>query len=500
MAKTISDLFMGYPSTSPFSRSLLHQTPIEDIGSVDFLQKYHLFSTGFADMIVAQDISGGEMIKLISLAAVAILSVSDHDFYDDGKPSAAKVELGKNLFFDKILSGNENISCATCHHPMAGTGDGLSLPVGEGGNGLGVTRDTGTVPDDIHERVPRNAPPVFNLGAREFVRMFHDGRVEADPLEPGGFLSPAGDQLPDGLDNVLAAQAMFPVTSGTEMAGQVTENEQADAAWANILAGPGGVWNIIALKLQAIPEYVDLFMAAYPGEINSAGHITYVHAANAIAAFEARDWRFDNSPFDRYLRGEKKALSIEARIGMDVFYGKGGCGGCHSGPFQTDHDFHAIAMPQIGPGKGDNLFDHMDGRDDFGRERVTGYAGDRFRFRTPTLRNVALSPPYGHAGAFDSLEAMVRHHLDPVRSLENYDTDQATLPSRPDLDQIDFAVMENDDRRGAIAAASELDPVHLNERDIRALMAFLHALTDPAALDMRRDVPSRVPSGLPIWD
>ena len=95
-----------------------------------------------------------------------------------GTPPPAKVELGKFLFFDKEFGGNRNISCATCHHPMAATGDGLSLPVGEGGAGLGMTRDTGTGEDQIHERVPRNAPHIFNLGAREFTRMFHDGRVE----------------------------------------------------------------------------------------------------------------------------------------------------------------------------------------------------------------------------------------------------------------------------------------------------------------------------------
>ena len=139
--------------------------------------------------------------------------VVDTDFYDDGAPPTARVELGRVLFFDKILSGNLNISCASCHHPMAGTGDGLALSVGEGGRGLGVTRDTGYAEDAVHERVPRNAPPLFNLGAREFVRLFLDGRVEEDPTAPSGFSTPAGDDLPDGLDNVLAAQAMFSVAN-----------------------------------------------------------------------------------------------------------------------------------------------------------------------------------------------------------------------------------------------------------------------------------------------
>ncbi len=404
-----------------------------------------------------------------------------------------KVQLGKKLFFDKLLSGNLNISCATCHHALTDTGDGLSLPIGEGARGLGVTRDTGSGPDAVHERVPRNAPPVFNLGAAEFVRMFHDGRVQEDPSQPTGFATPAGTSLPDGLDSVLAAQAMFPVTSATEMAGQVGENSIADAAAAGNLAGPGGVWEQLAQRLQATPGYVDMFVATYD-DVNSAADITYVHAANAIAAFEAAAWRGTNSPFDRFLGGDKKAMSKAARKGMKLFYGKANCASCHSGPFQTDHEFHAIAMPQIGPGKGDG----PDGHDDYGRERVTGDITDRFRFRTPTLRNVALTGPWGHGGAYNTLEAIVRHHLDPVNALYNYDRSQAVLPSRPDLDAEDFVVMDDPVRVDAIAAANELAPVDLDAEEVAALIDFLHALTDPASVDLRGDVPANLPSGLTL--
>lgn len=436
--------------------------------------------------------------SLFAANALRLKPIKDHDYYDNGSPTAAKVELGRNLFFDKILSGNLNISCASCHHSLTDTGDGLSLPIGEGGRGLGVTRDTGSGPDAVHERVPRNAPHVFNLGAREFTRMFFDGRVEKNSTFPSGFKSPAGDDLPDGLENALAVQAMFPVTSATEMAGQAGENEQASAANTGNLAGPGGVWEIIAQKLQLFPKYVDMFKAAYPEDIQHAEDITFVHAANAIAAFEAKQWRFDDSPFDRYLRGNHIALSTEARLGMFLFYRKAGCSDCHSGVFQTDQDFHAIAMPQIGPGKGDSLSGFSDGRDDFGRERVTGDPSDRFKFRTPTLRNVALTAPYGHSGAFNTLEAVVRHHLDALNSLENYDQSQVVLPSRPDLDAQDFEVMNNESRRSAIAAANELTPMVLKDRELRALMAFLHALTDSAAIDLRTDVPATVPSGLTL--
>jgi len=189
--------------------------------------------------------------------------VEDADFHDNGEPDHLKVELGRNLFFDKILSGNKNISCATCHHSLTDTGDGLSLSVGEGGRGLGITRDTGSGTDEIVERVPRNAPPIFNLGAMEFTKMFHDGRVQIDQTKPSGFASPAGDNLPVNLVNVLAAQAMFPVTSLTEMAGQAGENSIADEAGVGNLAGADGVWAQLADRLKGIPEYVDMFISAF---------------------------------------------------------------------------------------------------------------------------------------------------------------------------------------------------------------------------------------------
>ncbi len=418
--------------------------------------------------------------------------VRNGHFYDRGRPDPTKVELGRLLFFDKILSGNKNISCATCHHPLAATGDGLSLPVGEGGRGLGVGRDTGKGKKAIHERVPRNAPPIFNLGAREFRRMFHDGRVERKKSAPFGMRTPAGVDQPAGLENVLAAQAMFPVTSGTEMAGQAGENDIADAAGAGNLPW---VWDLLAQRLRSIPGYVDLFVQVFD-DISGAADITYVHAANAIAAFEAKAWRADDSPFDRYLRGDKGAMSRAARRGMRLFYGKYECASCHSGRFQTDHDFHAIGMPQIGPGKGDGF----DGREDFGRERVTGRADQRYMFRTPPLRNVGITGPWGHGGAFDTLRAIVLHHFDPQGSLARYDPSQAVLPSRPDLDAMDFVVQSDSSRRGEIGAACEIERTEVTAAEIDDLLDFLYALTDRNSLDLRADLPAMVPSGLPVAD
>ena len=247
------------------------------------------------------------------MAKQFIYPLKDKHFYFNGQQSEAKVELGRQLFFDKILSGNLNISCSTCHHPLAATGDGLSLPIGEGGQAIGVTRSADVNVNAPFLRIPRNAPPIFNLGAKAFNKLFHDGRVELGP--DSEFVSPAGDLLPSGLDNVLAVVAMFPVTDNHEMAGQPGENRQANLAERNDLPG---IWAFIADKLRSKSEYVELFDAAY-NDINDANDITYVHAANAIAAFEAVTWRFDNSPFDQYLRGDKRAMSSNQKKGMKLF-------------------------------------------------------------------------------------------------------------------------------------------------------------------------------------
>ena len=187
---------------------------------------------------------------------------------------------------------------------------------------------------------------------------------------------------------------------------------------------------------------------------------------------------------------------------MWVFYrkDKGNCAAYHSGRFQTDHKFHSIGMPQIGPGKGENQHGYSDGHDDFGRERVTGQRTDRFKFRTPTLRNIILTAPYGHDGAYDSLEAIVLHHLDPVTATANYDPLQAKLPSRSDLDNADFVVIDDAKRLAEIIASSELDPRELSRAEISDLIDFLRTLTDPNALDLRVNQPMTVPSGLPVAD
>ena len=416
--------------------------------------------------------------------------VTDADFYNNQGPKIEVVTLGQALFFDKILSGNQNISCATCHNVLTGTGDGLSLSIGEEGDGTAIFRIADSEENHAVDRVPRNAPPLFNLGAREFTHMFADGRVENNASFPSGVKTPAKMQLPEGVNSPLAAQALFPVTSATEMCGHPGENDISDYCANEDFPK---IWFTLVERLKANQTYVALFKAAYP-EIKSKDEITMVHAANAIADFEEAVFRADDSPFDRYLRGEKQAMTSSALAGMNTFYGKADCSKCHSGIFQTDQKFHAVAMPQLGPGKGDGF----NNQDDYGRERVTGGSADRYKFRTPSLRNIALTGPWGHSGAINDLREAVIRTLDPVSALHSYDRSQAVLPSASSFTKADFAIMDNPDTVKQIAAANEIVPVQLSADEIDDLVSFLHALTDSRSLDLRSVAPMSVPSGIPL--
>lgn len=407
---------------------------------------------------------------------------------DDYAPvRAEEAALGQLLFYDPILSGNKEVACATCHHPALGTGDGLSLPMGDGGMGLGPDRvvDANNPPE---QRVPRNAQPLFNLGAKEFKVLFHDGRIEEDATRPYGLRTPLDEDMLQGFDSLLSAQTMFPVLSNDEMAGHYSESEIATAVRQGRLTGPGGAWDLIARRVAQIPAYADQFRAVYGIEPDQ---IAFTDISNAIAAFMAFEWRSDTAPFDAYLRGQGD-LSDAALRGMELFYGEAGCSACHGGKFQTDHGFHAMGVPQLGPGKGARFETHA--RDD-GRFRVTGHPEDAYAFRTPSLRNVALTGPYGHSGAYATLDGFVVAHLDPLAALEVYDRTQVVLPA---MEVADWRVMDDPEAVAAIKAAVTVQPVDLSPDEIAELLAFLESLTDPIAPVGRLGVPATVPSGLTV--
>ncbi len=410
---------------------------------------------------------------------------------DDFAPvDAARAELGQLLFYDPILSGNRNIACATCHHPDFGTGDGVSLGIGEGGRGLGPARVDGEGADAIRKRIPRNATPLWNLGATDLRTLFHDGRLSVSDNYGNGFDSPAEEWLPTGFDSLLAAQAVFPLVAQFEMAGNPKENEIAGAVHDRIDAA----WPILAKRVRGIDEYGARFVAAFD-DVDHPSEVDIADIANALAAFMAHEWESRDSPFDRHLAGDADALDAEARAGMDLFYGKADCARCHSGPLLSDQGFHALGLPAFGPGR-TRRFDPM--ARDVGRMAESDALEDAYRFRTPMLRNVALTAPYGHNGAYPTLEGIVRHHLDPVGMSGAWTRAMAALPPLPGFAAVDFVVQSDAREMARQARALDIEPVALSDAEVDALVAFLHALTGETARAGRLGIPGTVPSGLPV--
>jgi cytochrome c peroxidase len=393
----------------------------------------------------------------------------------------ALVELGRALMFDKILSGNRDISCATCHHPQTSAGDGLSLSIGTGGTGLGTARALG----QGREFVPRSAPTLLNSGLG-LSYVFWDARVNG--WKGGPFQNPAGSALP-GLPNILAAQAMFPVTNRREMRGDSGDRDAFGQA--NDLAQFGdtqyaAIWRAVMVRLLGIPEYVGLFAAAFPGV--PAGQLGFEHAAIALAAFQMQALTRTRSPFDRYLGRESEALSGTEKRGALLFFQKARCGNCHNGPFLGGSQFANVASPQIGPGAGTAA----------PLDKGVGETFDQpfydFAFRVPALRNVELTAPYMHAGAYPTLESVVRHYNNVDSAARHYDVSQVA-PGLRDSYHGDQATI------GAVLATLDQrlrEPIRLSAEEQEDLVAFLKALTDPAARDLSELMPSRVPSGLPL--
>lgn len=430
-------------------------------------------------------------LMILPAMATADMTAQPLDAMGFDTASNAELRLGQLLFYDPILSGNNSVACSTCHHPRFATSDGVALGIGDGGLGLGPDRklDPNNLPE---QRIPRNSPALFNLGHSSIRALFMDGRIEQDATRPSVFRTPLEDDMVQGFDGILSAQTMFPVLSADEMAGHYQENEIAQAVRQGFLTGPDGAWNLIAKRVAAVPEYLESFEATYP-EIAAGRPIAFTDISNAIAAFISFEWRADNSAFDQHLNGTAH-LKGDAATGMDLFFGAAGCSACHSGPLLSDQKFYAMGEPQLGPGKAASFEDHQR---DVGRMRVTGLLQDAYAFRTPMLRNVTETGPWGHAGAHDQLDEFLRYHVDPLRGLDGFDT-YIDLPV-PSYFSGDWVIMGTPNERAAIADAVHSMPLpSLDDSDFDALLAFLGSLRDEASLAGRLGVPVKVPSGLPV--
>lgn len=356
----------------------------------------------------------------------------------DNPRSEEKVELGRLLFFDPILSGERDVSCATCHHPAFAFADGRARSIGAGGTGLGPDRTAGSSSfsgDGIRE-MARNAPTVLNAALHG---------------SGSGLPSADGLQFWDGRARGLEEQALLPIAARDEMRGDAYPEE---VALDSVLA-----------RLRAIPEYVERFGRAFSGASDPSGAMTPETLAMALATYQ-RELVGRAARFDRYVAREVELTPVEL-AGLELFFDRGSCTQCHGGPMFSGFDVQRIGAPQTGPG-GATL-----PGDDLGREEHSGLVADRRAFAVPSLRNVALTAPYMHSGAFETLEDVVRFYSDDMQPRHPAVDDEALSPQLP-------------------------RNLGLTSDEIGALVAFLETLTDPGtelAPELVR-VPDRVPSGL----
>jgi cytochrome c peroxidase len=251
------------------------------------------------------------------------------------------------------------------------------------------------------------------------------------------------------------------------------------------------IWDAAMRRVLAVSAYLQKFNAAFPGV--PASQLGFQHAANAIAAFETQTFTKSNTAFDRYLARDDNALSVDAKRGALLFFGKARCSSCHNGPLLGGQQFANAGVPQLGPGMG-SVAPLDGGREDpFNGPKPTT---TQFLFRVAPLRNVELTAPYMHNGVYATLEAVVRHYNNADSALKTFDVASLDPSLRSSY---------HGDATTIAKVLATLDgrlrqPLGLTAEEQTQLVAFLKSLTDPSARDMSGVIPASVPSGLPVRD
>ncbi|APQ16036.1 cytochrome-c peroxidase [Maribacter hydrothermalis] len=274
--------------------------------------------------------------------------------------SKEKINLGRLLFFDPILSGDKDVACATCHHPDNGYAEFRDISIGVNGTGFGLAREF---------KKPNNIP-FLKRNAHTIINTAFNGINSLDTYSPED--SP---MFWDSRVNSLETQAIEPIKTLEEMRGlNFSEDE---------------ILKEVVLRLKEIPEYQKLFNNSF----NEANAITIDNIGKAIAAYE-RTLITNNSSFDKYMRGDTEAISLGEKKGFQLFK-KVGCINCHNGPMFSDYKIHTLSVPENNKlSIPDNGFEQQ------------------FGFRTPTLRNLRFTAPYMHNGTLTNLKAVLEFYED----------------------------------------------------------------------------------------
>lgn len=371
---------------------------------------------------------------------------------DPGNPlTPAKVELGRLLFHDSGLGVDprrpemrETWSCASCHHARAGFQAGVRQGIGEGGVGFGVHGEARTAAADFaNEELdvqPIRSPSIMNSAYQE--AQLWNGQFGATGVN---------------------ADTRHRWTPGSPKEVNYLGFEGVET---QSIAGLG-VHRMGSLSnsiLATDPDYRALWDEVFPGVIPNP-----IQAGLAIAAYE-RTVLANRAPFQRWLHGERKAMSIEEKEGALLFFGKAQCHACHSGPALNSMTFHALGMADLaGP---EIRFDPRDLPKPRGRGAFTLNPEDDYCFKTPQLYNLEDAVFLGHGASFSSVRAVLEY--------KNRAIPEVALPA---------------DRISPLFV-----PLGLSDGELDALTAFVaSALRDP---DLRRYEPSGVPSGgcIPVND
>lgn len=372
-------------------------------------KRFTLRLTGFTSLfLLFYPAVESQSQDILSALPQIVKAPSDNPFSSD------KGALGRLLFWDPILSGNKDVACASCHHPRSGYAEDRDLSIGVNGVGLGENRRFAS-PNAI-PFVKRNSQTILNVG--------FNGMDKTGQYGPA-----AAPMFWDLRVTSLETQALEPIKAFEEMRGNAYPEEAA-------------VDTVVA-RLDAIPEYRALFSKAFGGE----NAVSAANLGKAISAFE-RSLLANNSPFDRYMRGDRNAMTSAQIEGMRRFE-RVGCSKCHNGPMFSDYKPHVLGVP------------------DNGRlpQSDSGIKDTPYAFRTASLRNLAYTAPYMHSGVFQTLREV----------LDFYDD----APENPNVGrrQVDQLVRDLDDP----------------DDEAAALIEFLKALNDDS---FDKTIPSRVPSGL----
>ncbi len=393
--------------------------------------------------------------------------------------NSPKAQLGMQLFYSKALGVEKDSACVSCHHPALAGGDALSLSIGVEALdpdllGVGRIHDPSAPHyNNGYALVPRNAPTTFNVALWKRALAW-DGRIEnvldsnrtgiRTPDTPFGIIDENAGA------NLAAAQVRFPVFSDVEMKGfDYNTSATRDDVRQHLQE---------RLNDPSANDYIDNEWQKFFTPVYGENSVTFDNIADAIGEYENSQLFIDNS-WKKYVEGNVTALSASAKRGAKLFfnsYQDGGfsCVTCHSGDFFTDESYHVMAVPQVGLGKDAN-------EEDFGRYRETGDM--KYAFRTPNLMNVALTGPWGHDGAYTTLEAMVRHMINPDKSVIEYD-----------FSQLDANVKTTNTVANTAKALAQLQanrefgisphlPQEATDEQVNDLVEFLKSLTDPCITD-----------------